>query len=84
MLKETQRILRIDGVYMAISYGKPESRSFHFRQPFLSFELNEYILYDESCETEEEKEERAHYIYVCRKLPDAETICQANYEECLE
>ena len=53
MLKETQRVLKIDGVYMAISYGKPESRSFHFRQPFLSFELNEYILYDESCETEE-------------------------------
>ena len=72
MLKETQRILRIEGAYMAVSYGKPGSRSFHFRQPFLSFELNEYILYDESCETEQEKEERAHYIYVCKKLPDAE------------
>ena len=54
MLKETQRVLKTDGVYFAISYGKPESRSFHFVQPFLSFENREFILYDPACTTEEE------------------------------
>lgn len=51
MLKETQRVLKTGGHYIAISYGKPESRSFHFVQPFLSFENREFILYDSSCET---------------------------------
>ena len=30
MMKETQRVLKTGGVYFAISYGKPESRQFHF------------------------------------------------------
>ena len=30
MLKETQRVLRTGGSYFAISYGRPDSRSFHF------------------------------------------------------
>lgn len=30
MLKETQRVLRTGGTYIAISYGRPEGRSFHF------------------------------------------------------
>ena len=38
MLKETQRILKPDGVYFAISYGKPESRLFHLGHPFLLWE----------------------------------------------
>ena len=46
MLKETQRVLKTDCHYFAVSYGKPESRSFHFNQPFLSFENREFILYD--------------------------------------
>ena len=37
MLKETQRVLKVDGVYFAISYGKPEARTFHFNNPYLSF-----------------------------------------------
>ena len=38
MTKEIQRILKKDtGLYIAISYGKPESREHHFEQPHLSF-----------------------------------------------
>ena len=55
MLKETQRVLKTDGIYFAISYGKPDSRSFHFSQPFLKFENREFILYDSDCVNEEEK-----------------------------
>lgn len=30
MLKEAQRVLKQGGQYFVISYGKPESRAFHF------------------------------------------------------
>ena len=84
MLKESQRVLKTGGVYFAISYGKPESRSFHFVQPFLSWENREFVLYDTSCETEEEKTEKSHYIYVSTKNADADRICAMNWEVCLE
>ena len=84
MLKETQRILKTGGVYFAISYGKPESRSFHFVSPFLSFENREFILYDTNCESEEEKEEKSHYIYVSKKLEDADEQCALHYEAFIE
>ena len=76
MLKETQRVLKVNGIYFAISYGKPESRSFHFMQPFLSMENREFVLYDADCENEAEKEEKSHYIYVSKKLEDADLISQ--------
>eukprot|EP00356_Strombidium_inclinatum_P012707 CAMPEP_0170490806 /NCGR_PEP_ID=MMETSP0208-20121228/9574_1 /TAXON_ID=197538 /ORGANISM="Strombidium inclinatum, Strain S3" /LENGTH=94 /DNA_ID=CAMNT_0010766261 /DNA_START=292 /DNA_END=576 /DNA_ORIENTATION=- len=42
MLKEGQRVLKVDGKYIAISYGKPSTRSFHFERKFLSWTLKEY------------------------------------------
>ena len=53
MMKETQRVLKTGGVYFAISYGKPESRSFHFQHPFLKMHNREFILYDSNAESEE-------------------------------
>ena len=44
MLKEIQRVLKVGGVYLAISYGAPESRVFHLEREHLSFELNCYLL----------------------------------------
>lgn len=35
MMQEVQRVLKTGGVYIAISYGKPESRSIHFERPHL-------------------------------------------------
>lgn len=84
MLRETQRVLKTDANYFAISYGKPESRSFHFVQPFLSMENREFILYDPNIEKEEDKEEKSHYIYVSKKLPDADKVSARYYEDCLD
>ena len=68
MTREIQRIIKEDtGVYIAISYGKPESRGIHFERPHLSFINKQYVLYPAECESEEQKEEKSHYIYVCRK-----------------
>ena len=40
MTKEIQRVLKDEtGLYIAISYGKPESRSMHFEREHLSFTL---------------------------------------------
>lgn len=85
MLKETQRVLKTEtGVYFTISYGKPESRSFHFTQPFLSLANREFILYDSQCSTDEEKQEKSHYIYVGTKLTDADQMSELYFDQCLE
>ena len=38
-LKECQRVLKTGGVYIAISYGLPGNREFHFKRKHLRFEL---------------------------------------------
>lgn len=54
MLKESQRVIKEDeGVYLAISYGKPESRSQHFRRKFLSWDLREFVLTSQGDSEEE-------------------------------
>jgi hypothetical protein len=89
MTKEIQRILKPEtGLYMAISYGKPESRVPHFAMPHLSFHLRQFVLYPAAEEdpdgramgiTEEEKEEKSHYIYLCRKRADADEVCRTKW-----
>lgn len=52
MMKEVQRVLKTGGVYIAISYGKPENRTAHFQRPHLALTLKQFILYPEGAETE--------------------------------
>ena len=84
MLKETQRVLKTDGVYFAISYGKPESRSFHLSHPFLIWDQREFVLYDADCETQEDKDSKSHYIYVCTKLEGADKMSDKHFDECIK
>ena len=70
MLKEAQRVVKEDGgVYFAISYGKPQYRSFHLERPFLSWDLKEFMFYPVGKEYKDqaEKEEKAHFLYICTK-----------------
>ena len=39
MLKECQRVLKTGGIYIAISYGTPSTRDFHFIRDHLDFKL---------------------------------------------
>lgn len=39
MTKEVQRVLKPQGQYIAISFGKPENREFHFERPHLSWSI---------------------------------------------
>ena len=81
MLKETQRVLKPGGNYFAVSYGKPESRSFHLEQAFLSFDIREFVMFDEAAVTSKEKEEKTHYVYVCTKRSDADQVMTENFEK---
>jgi ubiquinone/menaquinone biosynthesis C-methylase UbiE len=75
------RVLKPGGNYFAVSYGKPESRSFHLEQAFLSFDIREFVMYDEAAVTSKEKEEKTHYVYVCTKRSDADQVMTENFEK---
>jgi ubiquinone/menaquinone biosynthesis C-methylase UbiE len=66
MLKEAQRVLKVGGHYIAVSYGNPDSRAFHLDREFLIWDRKEFVLREEKKEELEEKkeEEKVHYIYV--------------------
>ena len=44
MMKEVQRVLKIKGVYLIVSFGNPESRAFHFQREHLSFDIKIFTL----------------------------------------
>lgn len=81
MMKEVQRVLKTDGQYIAISYGKPENRAYHFEREHLSFDMKQYILYPVDYQSEEQKEEKSHYIYLCKKNADADQKALENYDK---
>lgn len=68
-------MLKVGGTYLAISYGNPDSREFHFYREFLSYDVKTYSLVDADV-SEAEKEEKTHYIYACVKLEDADIVCE--------
>lgn len=73
MTKEVQRVLKVGGVYMAISYGVPDNRLDHFEWKHLHWTVSHITL--------NEGTENPHYIYLCRKKEGANEICEANWKE---
>ena len=69
MLKEISRVLKTGGYYVIISYGKPESRMIHLERDHLAFETQIYTIKRQ----EEDEPEKIHYVYICKKLPEANT-----------
>ena len=68
LLKESQRVLKEDGGrYMGISYGKPETRSQHFERKCFSWDIKEYSFCPLGLKSDDEKDEKTHYIYICTK-----------------
>jgi ubiquinone/menaquinone biosynthesis C-methylase UbiE len=81
LLKEAQRVIKEDsGKYIAISYGKPETRSIHFQRPFLSWDLNEFVFYPVDFKDEKDKDEKSHYIYICTKNKKWREVYDQNIE----
>lgn len=69
MLKEVQRVLNDNGIYMIISYGKPENRVLHLERRHLDFEISIYTIKKESDinENNDIDSSKVHYVYVCKK-----------------
>lgn len=44
LLAESQRVLKAGGIYLCISYGRPETRVFHFRRRHLDLNLSCFVL----------------------------------------
>jgi len=62
MTREVQRVLKVGGFYVAISYGQPENRTPHFTWEHLNWEYRH-----ESVLEEGEDVDSKHYIYICKK-----------------
>ena len=69
MLKEISRVLKTGGYYVIISYGKPESRMIHLERDHLAFETQIYTIKRQ--DEDEQDQEKIHYVYICKKLPEA-------------
>lgn len=73
MTKEIQRVLKVGGFYMAISYGTPDNRLDHFQWKHLYWEVDVRTL--------NEGTDNPHYVYLCKKKEGADEICAENWRE---
>ncbi len=81
MLRECQRVLKTGGYYMAISYGIPDNRDFHFKRAHLDFDLKTYKVEKKH---KENGTSSIHYVYICKKLPGADLKCEQNYTQVIQ
>ena len=68
MLKEISRVLKTGGYYIIISYGQPENRMIHLERDHLAFDTQIYTI---KRKEEEDESEKIHYVYICKKLTEA-------------
>ena len=70
-LQECQRILKLDGVYMGISYGTPENRLVHYKRGHLKLNVSTFQV----AQPHPNGNQTIHYVYMCRKLEGADELC---------
>ena len=91
-LRECQRVLKTHGIYIAISYGVPANREFHFKRRHLKFDVvtvpivkNSYGHDSVSHITLPDTESiQTHYAYVCKKQVGASEFAEKFWDEVLE
>ena len=82
MIKEVQRVLKVGGYYMIISYGAPDYRIMHLNRKFEKFKVE--ILKIEKDFVEEEGYDNYHYIYLCQKLEGADEASKLFFAQTIE
>ena len=82
MIKEVQRVLKVGGYYMIISYGAPDDRLIHLKRKFEKFKIE--ILKIEKDYVEEEGYDNYHYIYLCQKLEGADEVSKQFFDETIK
>ena len=98
MLKEVQRVLKIGGYYLMISYGCPENRLIHIERKFLGFDIKIFkIVKNEKVEISMNENnnnnnfnkddnnnfESSHYVYICKKKNNADYLSNKYYKTIL-
>ena len=98
MLKEVQRVLKIGGYYLMISYGCPENRLIHIERKFLGFDIkilkiakNEKVeIFNENKNNKDNNNiddnnnfESSHYVYICKKKTNADYLSNKYYKTIL-
>ena len=74
MTRQVQRVLKVGGIYMVISYGTPNTRLEHFTRAHLDFDVKfEKVNPDADSES-------THYIYACIKRSNSE-IADENWPD---
>ena len=69
--------MKLDGAYMAISYGNPENRLFHYKRDHLKFNLSTFQV----VQPHPNGNQTIHYVYVCKKLEGADEQCELKWAE---
>ena len=82
MIKEVQRVLKVGGYYMIISYGSPDYRVMHLNRKFEKFKVE--ILKIEKDFVEEDGYDNYHYIYLCQKLEGADEASKLFFDKTIE
>ena len=82
MIKEVQRVLKVGGYYMIISYGAPNYRVCHLKRKFEKFKIE--ILKIEKDFVEDEGYDKHHYIYLCQKLEGADEVSKQFFDETIQ
>ena len=82
MIKEVQRVLKVGGYYMIISYGSPENRVIHLERKFEDFDVQIYSIKNNYFEDDDY--DKVHYIYLCKKLKGADDASKYFFEETLK
>ena len=67
MTKEISRILKDGGIYLVISYGRPEYRLYHLERKHLCYDIKVI----EINQNKGKPGESTHFGYICKKLPEA-------------
>ena len=80
MLNEVQRVLKIGGYYIVISYGQPENRVTYFKSENLSFEVDYMVLESER----NDQQTSCHFIYVAKKKKDADEMSKRHWAAKIE
>jgi len=63
--------MKVGAVYIAISYGEPKNRLLHFYRNHLKFEVEHHKL---NRTDEQSSSESVHWIYICRKMENADEM----------
>ena len=84
MMNESQRVLKVGGCYMAISYGCPENRLLHFEREHLSFDISIFTIKKNNTAASEFSKDKLHYVYCLVKNEEAKEINQEVFEKVME